>query len=716
MKKTKFIFFSIAFIYITAFAVLSVWNKLTYLEYSDINQSPDSAIVIASNQQALIQDFVMPFDFIQSLSVRIGTFGRNNNSEWRVELFSPDTHRIYYSGHFNATRAPEGYYNVAFGKNIRLTKNARYQVRISANSVNSDNALAFYVSKGVRDNLSLSFGGKSYDGTLCIRIFGGDVDYWWAGFVIFLSVIAFLLVLRIRYITETMKIKWYQDIYVQGSIVGIISFLLLFTFYNADKYIDESDNLIGAMVIAHGGVLYRDYMTSHPPFVYYLCSIFALFGAKSVAQFRLLYYFVESIIWGMLYIRHKPQFGRKMMLLPLLECVITNSMLFNNYAPQAGCLILSDGVQSLCFVALLLELFKFWNDRTLKWDRAVIVSACIWASMGSAFLSAYVLIWIVLAFLVLEFKYWNEKEISLRGCFNRYGKLLIAVSVPLILAVIYFSLNHSLGTTVEQFYSFNREINSIYSGGMGNNIAGPFISAVQTFFRFITNFLNAIITGHATTTIVLHSFLLVTSVSIFVCMLRERQYLKPFVLFTVICFAGVRGFDFFHSLAAWYVAVMVIVLFYDELFSYLPKICVPILTVIFVYCTSIFVQAVCTNLVRTQESISELDHYIILNTEDGEKLVVDSGGASGSSDNLYILYKNRHTVNSVKYMFPGYMDWYEDRTVDELLKNRPRHVVYGYNDFANRFYRILNERYKRISYNQGDGWKYFIWEINELKQ
>lgn len=62
-------------------------------------------------------------------------------------------------------------------------------------------------------------------------------------------------------------------------------------------FTDECDNIRGGILIAKGRVLYRDYYTQHTPFGYYLCAFFAWLGAKSIQQFRLLYYLFSAILW-----------------------------------------------------------------------------------------------------------------------------------------------------------------------------------------------------------------------------------------------------------------------------------------------------------------------------------------------------------------------------------------------------------------------------------
>lgn len=715
MKKILFLLGIVTLVYVTVLGVFLARNHPTYLEYATINSDRDSYITINNKNEALVQDFVMPYDVIHGISVQINTFARSNNSGWNVALTDSDNKVLYYYTHFDASQIPDNsYFYIEFNHNIRLTKNGRYQLRISASSVNDGTALAYYVSGKAKDNLSLTFGGRSYDGTLCMKIHGGDSDLWWSGYIVILALIGFLVLLRINY-AAARETRWFHDDLVQACFVGIASFLLMSSFCITYQFSDETDNILGGITIANGGVLYRDYVTQHTPFVYYLCSIFALLGAKSVEQFRLGYYLLTAVIWGLLYLRHKRQFGRKMLILPLTECLIVNPMHLD--MSRAGCMILSDGVQGLCFVVLLLEFLKFWEDQTIKWDRAIIVSACILCSLGSAFVSAFTLVWFALAFTVIELKKWHAEGISIGKISSRYWKLAVAVVVPLAAAAGYFALNHALGTALDQFYFFNREVYSKYIGGFGNSLFAPFALSYQNLFHALVDWFNVLLHAQASSTIVMQLIILVTALSVIILMAIKRQYLKSALLLAVLCCTGVRGYASFHGLAAWYVAVMIIVLYYD-VFSKLAKVVALASAVATLYALSIFSHSIGDNFRYRQPDVSDFDLYVISISEKNEKLIVDSM----SFNSLYYLYKNRHIVNRAQYILPWYMDWYEQWLVEDLSNNRPGHVIFnkdvepwGIKNFTNEFLKALNKDYTRLSVDPADEWGNHIWKRNNPK-
>ena len=171
--------------------------------------------------------------------------------------------------------------------------------------------LAFYASSGDNpENTALTYNGQNTDNTLCFKVYGGDKDHWWHGLITFVFLYVMAIIWRL-YAVERSGNSIKNDTAIQAMLLGAVTFLLLFTFAFNGPFIDENDNLRGGLVIANGGVLYRDYITQHTPVVYYLCSIFALLGADSVAQFRISYYILEAAVWMFLYIRHKDHFGKR---------------------------------------------------------------------------------------------------------------------------------------------------------------------------------------------------------------------------------------------------------------------------------------------------------------------------------------------------------------------------------------------------------------------
>lgn len=706
-KRLMAISISLIALFIVAILVYRICNiKLTYLEYTTLNSEADTYVHITNNGQIISQEFVMPYDIFHGISIKIGTFARDNNSIWRISVVEDGTDKTIVEKDFNASLITNKQFHLySFGKNYSVNKGEKYRLVITPVKVSDVTSLAFYRSDNSRiEEAELYVGEEKMDGDLCIAVYGGDKDLWWIGFSLLIFI--YLAAMVLRGIIAFRAKKIWQDKIFMSMVCAAIVFLLLFSFAVSESFTDETDNLRGGMIIANGGVLYRDYVTQHTPVMYYLCGLFALLGAGSIQQFRLSYYLLEAIAWGLLYYRHSELIGKlRMLFLAILETVFISSII----SPQ-GYQVLSDGLQGFLFVALLLEFIGYYRDNNLGWRRSAVISCCIWGSFGAVFISAYALVWIFIAVFFLEIVHHIKNKTTIKGMIQRYYRLFVSVLIPFICAVVYFKANHSLRRAFDQFYSFNREVYSQYIGGMGENIAQPFINAYKNFFNIIANNFNSIIIAQATNVVILQLFVSVAAIVVIIRMAVRKRYTESFLLFNVMCCSATRGFGF-HGLAAWYVAIFIMVTFSD--FSIKNKsIYYPVIGVTGIILFSTYVNAVADNLLYKQTAVSKIDNYIIDITEDGEKILIDAW----CDDSLYLCFKDRYPANRVVYMLPWYMDWYEQDTIDDLLYYTPKLVVFNensqtwkYENYANAFLQELKANYTRVSDNPDDGWPYYIW-------
>ncbi len=712
MKHKKYIIGIISIIFLFSVSIYILQNKLTYIEFKSFNTSNDTYITIENDGEVLEQTFIMPYEIINGVSIQIGTFDRDNNSNWEFQLVDRTNNEIVYDDVFNASLMTDnGYNRIKFDRNIRVNKDEEYSFRIIANEVSSISKLAFYNSnKSQIENGELYYNGDTIDSDLCFKVYGGDADYWWCGFALLLFMVLSIILARC-YFVEKKGNKICEDTILCSLVIGAISFILLSSFSVAGGFCDESDNMYGGMVIAHGGVLYRDYVTQHTPVSYYLCAIFALLGAGSVVQFRLAFYILESAIWSFLYIRHSEYFGRKVMfLLPIIEIICVSSVV----APY-GSQILSDGIQGILTVVLLLELLRYFKDKKLDWVRCIIVSCCIWGSFGAAFVSAYALIWVAVIVAAAEVKdRADQGKIDLTNLIGRYYKFIISILVPFVCAVIYFKVNHSLKRAFDQFYTFNREVYPKYSSGLGNNVAQPFVNGIQNFFTIMANNFNAIITATATNIHILQLVIMIFATTAIIILFTRKHFGEAFSLLLVLTFSATRGYGF-HGIAAWYVAVMIVVLFAENMKNELPKVGIPVMGLSAVVLLSTFIVAVGNNLLYEQSPVSDMESEVILLTEaDKNKEIYLDVWTSGS---LYYFYKDRYPVNCAVFMLPWYMDWYEKDNINALKEEKPRVVIYnedentwGHTHYSVAFAEELKTNYTRVG---EEGWQHSLWVRND---
>ena len=545
------------------------------------------------------------------------------------------------------------------------------------------------------------------DGNLCFKVYGGDRDFWWFGLIGLIAVYLLLLYFRAAYLIRNDK-KISDDLLFHAMIIVGVVFVLRCSFAVDGYFLDEYDNMRGGMVIANGGVLYKDYVTQHTPVAYYLCGLFALLGAGSGEQFRLSYYLVEGLIWALIYIRNADAFGRKkVFMLPVFE-VITVSTIMTPH----GYMILSDGIQGIAFVALLLEFLTYIRDKKLDWKRSIIISLCIWIGFGSAFISVYPLALLFVIVCIFEAFYLRREKFALKAAISRYSPLIISVMVPFIAATTYFALNHSLKRAFNQFYSFNVDVYPKYMDGFGASVFQPVVYAVQNVFKIIGRNFLSFVTGKATNVAVLELFIIFIAIIILIYLLEKKQFFECAGLFFVMIFSAARGYGF-HGLAAWYVAVMIIVI-YTDMLSAVGKSTLVVLSIILL---STYVGAVGNNMLYKQKSVSELESQVIALTEEDENkdIFLDAY----CCDSLYFPYKGRNPVNAAVYMIPWYMEWYEADDIYALVHERPKVVVFnedrtcwGIGHYTEAFEKELKKYYTNLG-DAASGWKHSVWIRNE---
>lgn len=688
-------------------------RRLTYKEYTSLGKEDDiwETVTISSVDDELSQTIVMPYDIMSSIALKIGTYAKDNNSEWQISIVEDDSDQKIYVDNFNASLITDNsYYEIKFDKNIKVKKGEKYTITISPQKVNENSQLAFYIDTISENHGTLHHGKEKIEGQIAARIFGGDVDYWWFGFYCLITLIVLLLAFRMICVFQKGD-KVIEDKAVQTLVIGLVFFILRYSFSISGAFTDEVDNMRGGIVISQGGILYKDYIVQHTPVVYYLCAIFAALGADSISQFRLSYYLLEAVIWAFVYFRYAQSFGRKKVaLIPVLEAIGISSVINQGYQ------ILSDGWQGLMFTVLMLEFLQYYKDRTLNWTRCIIISICIWGSFGATFVSAYALVVLVLVVLIIEIKEWRNIPVSFKAIICRYYKLFLSIVVPFMCAVVYFKANGALERAYDQCYAFNREVYPKYTGGYGDKLSQPFINGIQNFFSIFASNFNSIITATATNTAILQLVLMAAAVAILIRMLEKKKYGEGLTLLLMTVFSATRGYDF-HGLAAWYLIIMIVAMYSDLLREMMPRLNKSVIGLVSIVLLSNYIVAVGNNLLYEQSSISELEAKVIELTEDDEDkgIFLDAY----SYDSLYFSYKGRNTVNPAVYMLPWYMDWYETDNMIALTENMPRIIIYnedrncwGYTHYNSELHKIIEENYTRLGDSDSD-WKYSVWTRND---
>lgn len=444
---------------IAAFGLYKSTQKMTYIEYEEYGKSGSEALNMCDNNYLIEQEFKIPYKMFHGISLRIGNYGRENNSRYELIVKDKTLDKIIAVKVFNTSKVKDqDYYEIFFDSPIEVDNAHDFSAIIKAKTlVNSENGVAFYVDNtDTPNNGNLYYNGAPYEANLCMNVYGGNSNTFWFAFTLGCEIYVISLLAYTAYLWLHKKMIKSNTI-VQVGFLGIIIFSMLTAFLKIDTFSDEVDNIIGGMLVGKGYTLYVDYYTGHTPFAYWLCTAFSFLGPISLEQFRLLYYVLIAIIYMGLFLRHKNNFGAiKMALIPIIQ--ITFGILL---APETV-MILSDNIQTICMIALLLEFLQYLKDEKLDWKRAIIVSLSIFCSFGSAFVSAYAIFAICLGVFIKEIKYWKKEKFSFANSIKRYWKLVVACAIPFVITLIYFIVTNSIWNAYEQAFKFNTEVYSEY--------------------------------------------------------------------------------------------------------------------------------------------------------------------------------------------------------------------------------------------------------------
>lgn len=691
-------------------------RRPVYLEYETVNDQRDAIFCMNSSRQEIIQTFHMPYSILCGIAFSSDLYDRVNHSIWQCAVVEAKTGKTVCQKTFLGNDA--GYYFpvLKFNHSVPVKKGEIYELHLRPQKVSEQSALGFFYSLQESAEEELLLNGNPVSGQLCFRIYGGDGSFWWSGLAILLSAFVVLFGLRLCRLLEKGK-SWRKDRLLGCILIILCSFLMWSAFSSQNFYGDETAAIIEGMILSEGGVLYRDCVEQHMPVVSYLCAVFSWLGAETVQQFRLSWYLFLSVIWGGLYWRHAMRFGKRLFFLPFLYALLVPS----GVVPY-GYVLLGDGIEGICLIALFLEFLRYWEDQKLDWGRSAVLAACILGCVGTEFISLYALFAVFLFALCREIGCWKRRGFYVRKLIERYYKIAVLILVPVLIACIYFAANRALREMYEQAYRFNVDIYSQYvADGLGNNKIAPFILGFQQYFGCFTAHLKQVMSGQAEVSAFVRLALMFgTGFSVF-SLFRTKKYGIAACLGICICLCSIRIMEepsylsgvwySFHGQPAWGLMVLANALYLRPSVVKGGK----LMTwgVLFT-AVGIFVTSFCGFCLRPQSAVGELEHAVVELTDAGEAVFMDAY----ETVSPYLLYKKRYPVNRLLWMLPWYLDRYEQQTIDDLNTGLPRIVlfdesrqVWGYQDYFGALPDALRKKYIRFSDNEEEGWPYRIWML-----
>lgn len=498
----------------------------------------------------------------------------------------------------------------------------------------------------------------------------------------------------------------------------LLYFILCSAYLNQGVFCDEADNMVGGMVVADGGVVYRDFYSQHTPVMYYLCAIFRLLGASSVFQYRMFFYLTLSLIWIFMYLRYQSTIGKMVMALYPVVYIVTMCN-FNNL----GHMVLSEQIQSQAMVILLIELLLFFKTKALKLVNSIMISIAIAAGFGVAFMSLLAIGVIFAGVLFIEISDSVIGKIGVKDTivkiWKKYWKTLFIIALPFLAAFIYFAAYGLIRNVYDQAYLLNTKVYSKYTGGVGGNILNTLVSPFQNYFVQLQSSINTLFSNPFSN---LRIFLNYAVNIILVVQLFKWRKSYGIIMAVFIIMTGARGFTEFHSIPYWAVCIMsglILVSHWLKLhsqwkaFSFKQVACFATVAIL------IFTpyMSMITAIIPTRDTLAAVtdntpatnsyDDYIQRLTKPEDTIY------SNSMNNLYYINSDRLPASRMYNIVPWFAELFEDKAVEDLSNNQPKIIIYDpkaniwdyvYEEFAPSVDKFIKENYTVMDICGPDFW------------
>ena len=343
-----------------------------------------------------------------------------------------------------------------------------------------------------------------------------------------------------------------------GLLIFLFSFALFVPYLVLPTFIDEIDNMVGGFVVSQGGAVYQEFLSQHTPFMYYLFSIYALFGAVDVFSFRLLFYVTLSICIALIATKFSGRFSKWVFV--LWVTVYVSSFAVN---PNLSYTSLATHLVALAVVFLLLQLLTTNSENRLGLGSWLLAGTVSMISIFSSFISIYPIFILSLAlfFSQLRFRFPSKTSRTLGGSsladFSRTLLLsALGYSVPFLLLLLIPILSGTFDDFIFQAFTLNTEIYSKYLG-LGGDPWGAFWAGAVHF----QNIFGALFILPLDPLTAIRNFLLPFGVYFLVgFVVSSGRVLSGIAILFTAFGLSIRGTNGFHSQQLWAFASMALVL------------------------------------------------------------------------------------------------------------------------------------------------------------
>ena len=320
-------------------------------------------------------------------------------------------------------------------------------------------------------------------------------------------------------------------------------------------FVDEVEIFQNGYLMSRGMMLYKNILSQHMPFSYYLGMVVSWFSPNNSHGYRLGFYVIMTILFIAMYFRHRKY-------TPPVALIFTPVFFFLvlPYHSLASSM-LSDHWQGIGIGILLLEFLRYIQTKDITFSTAVWISLGIQLSFGSAFLAAYAILPVMLAVIAIQIYDYRhtakEERPALLKRLTRQDIMLTGiVLLPMAVLMLYYLINGNLGNFIKGAYLVNTQVYSKYIGGFGSNPISAAIAPIKSFCHLCKDALFAIRADPFDPLHVVTLLMLIGNIVIPIWLVLKKHYAAGIAWFFSSVMCGVRGFTGFHSMPYFFVSAL----------------------------------------------------------------------------------------------------------------------------------------------------------------
>ena len=327
----------------------------------------------------------------------------------------------------------------------------------------------------------------------------------------------------------------------------IFVFFLYFSLLSTPYFTDEQDVFYGGYSILKGHDIYASFLSAHMPFSYYFAVLPALFGARSVFQFRLGFYLMLSLCWEGIYLRNRKHAHPAVLIfLPLLYL-----SLLKTYG--LGTTMISDHWQGIGLAIILLELIRYADSRKITLPCAGMIALGILLSFGTTFISAYALMCYFLAAVVMQTGAFRkiadprERKAAGKKMLREDLRLAGICLTPFFLLAGWYAVSGNLQNAWEGIYEVTAKYYSRYlAGSLGSDPLRVVWETPVSYVRYLTAAVQNLSTDPAGSLVTLVQAAGLAGAAVIIG--RKSPFTGIMTVLAAI-YSGIRGFGEFHGMA-----------------------------------------------------------------------------------------------------------------------------------------------------------------------